>query len=319
MATVVGMSRHAAIHHVTDRGDRSAGRLRTRIGRQPAVRHQRRRPAAGKGNEDNGAQRPAADCQAEERLVVARLHVAGIRRRRGPRAGRREAGLRKLRRRPRPGQRRRRDAEHRRGARPLSADAGRCRPAGLHHRFGPAVVAATAGVAGARGRRRAAQPPDRRRRPPRHGLVEPGRLPRPVRPPGDPRPGAVRVRQRPGRQPRRHRAERHHQLHRHHRARRLRLRQHPRRHRYRAAAQHLGRAGAGADRHRQRRPGGAVLRQLASRPGRQAGPRLPGGAGCRRRSRSRAEGQRSGGGAGRVRRAVRGGELPAGPRSQRPR
>ena len=59
--------------------------------------------------------------------------------------------------------------------------------------------------------------------------------------------------------------DRHHQLHRHHRARRFGLRQHARRRGHRAAAQHLGRARARAARHRQRRPGGAGLRRLASR------------------------------------------------------
>ena len=44
-----------------------------------------------------------------------------------PAPRRRQAGLRELRRRPRPGQRRRRHAEHRRGTRPLGADAARRR------------------------------------------------------------------------------------------------------------------------------------------------------------------------------------------------
>ena len=77
------------------------------------------------------------------------------------------------------------------------------------------------------------------------GTVRRTRLPRPLRPPGDARPGAVRVRRRPRRQPERHRADRDHQLHRHHRPRRLRLRQRARRRGHRTAAQHLGRPDPG--------------------------------------------------------------------------
>ena len=87
--------------------------------------------------------------------------------------------------------------------------------------------------------------------------------------------------------------------------------------RHRAAPQHLGCTRVSADRHRQRRPGGVVLRQRAPGQSRQAGTRLPGGAGCGRRSRRRAEGQGPAGGARRIRRPVRRGELPAGPRPER--
>ncbi len=118
-------------------------------------------------------------------------------------AARRHAGLRQLRRRPRPDQRRHRDREHRRGARQVGADPGRRRAAGDDHRIRPAVVGAAAGVAVPRGRRRAQDPSDRGGRPPRHGHVGRAGLPRPVRPPGDARPGAVPVRRRPRRQPRR--------------------------------------------------------------------------------------------------------------------
>ena len=150
------------------------------------------------------AQRPAADRRAQERPVVARLHVEGVRRRRSSPRPRRQAGLRELRRRPRPGQRRRRDAEHRRGARPVEQTPQDAGPLVFTTGIGPAVVDAAAGLAVAGRRRRAAEPPRRRRRPPRHRHVEPDRLPRPLGPPGDARPGAVPVRRRPGRQPRRH-------------------------------------------------------------------------------------------------------------------
>ena len=71
-------------------------------------------------------------------------------------------------------------AEHWRGPRPLESDPARRRAPCLHHRLRPAVVDAVAGLAVAGGRRRAPQPPHRRHRPPRHGHVEPDRLPRPL-------------------------------------------------------------------------------------------------------------------------------------------
>ena len=101
----------------------------------------------------------------------------------------------------------------------IGRDARRRRPAGAHHRLRPADVAAASGVAVAGGRRRPQDPADRRGGPPRHGHVQRRGLPRPVRPPGDARPGPVRVGRRPGVQPRRHHHDRHHQLHRHHRTR----------------------------------------------------------------------------------------------------
>ena len=128
---------------------------------------------------------------------------------------------------------------------------------------------------------------DRGRRPARHGNVGLDRLPRPVRPSGNARPGAVPVRRRPGRQPRRGHHDGHHQLHRHHRARRLGLRQFTRRRGHRAAAQHLGCADHRAAGHRQRGTGGAGLCRLASRQGGAAGARLAVAARHRRRGRHR--------------------------------
>ena len=99
---------------------------------------------------------------------------------RGRGSARRQAGLRKLRRRPRPGQRWIRDPEHRRGPRPLGPDPARRRAPCLDHRLRHAVIDAVAGLVVAGGRRRAPRPPHRRRRPARHGHVEPDRLPRPL-------------------------------------------------------------------------------------------------------------------------------------------
>ncbi len=308
------------MHHVADRGDRVAGRLRARV--WPPTRASPPTPAPGR----RASRRSRPPRPGRRRSPSRRTTCPGTTARRRnsatpavPAAGRRQAGLRELRRRPRPGQRRGRDAEHRRGARQIGEDARRRRTAGVHHRLGPAVVAAAAGLAGARRRRRARQAPDRRDRPSRHGQLEPGGLPRAVRPPGDPRPGAVRVRQRPGRQPRAtscttpppaaptpSRP-----------ATPPTTTPTPRPTSNGCAAS--GTCRAGADRHRQRRPGGAVVRQRAPRQGRPAGPRLPAGVGRRRRSRRRAAGQRPAGGAGRVRRPMRRGELPAGARSRRPR
>ena len=148
------------------------------------------------------------------------------------------------------------------------------------------------------------------------GDVRRAGVPRPLRPPGDARPGAVPVRRRPRRQPRRRHADRHHQLHRHHRARRLRLRQCARRGGHRTAAQHLGRAHPRAARRRQRRPGRAGLRRIAPKQGGPAGARLPAAAGHRRRGRDGATRQGRTGRARRLGRAVRRHQLPARARSQ---
>ena len=310
------MRRHDHIRHDPDRGDHDAGRLRPGPGRRPALRHQLRRPTARRGHDEATTHRSAPDRGTQERLVLARLHIAGFRRR-----GRARAPGVKL------------DcANYDADLDPVNGGSGtltigvvRARsnqtphdagPAGLHHRLRPAVVDAVAGLAVTGGRRRAAHPPHRRRRPPRHGHVEPDRLPRSARPPDDARSGAIPVRRRPGGQPVRHLQHRHHELHRRHRAGRVGLRQLARRLRHRAAAQPVGRARGRARRDRQRRPGGAGLRRVAPRQGRPTDPRLPDCVGHQRRSRRRATGQGPAGRARRVRRAVRRGELRAGSRSE---
>ena len=196
-----------------------------------------------------------------------------------------------------------------------AADPAGRRPAGHDDRFGPAVVGAAAGVAVARRRRRAQDPPDRRGRPPRHRACRAHLDCRDLFDRQEMLDQAqFAVRRRPGRQPRRDHHDRDHELHRHHRPRRLGLRQRARRRGHRAAAQHLGRADDRAARHRQRRPGRARLRRLAPEQGGPAGARL---AAAARRSPPRppTEQQRQGraGRAGRVRRAVRRHQLPAGP------
>ena len=219
MATVVGMSRHSAITTslivVTALlagcapGLAANPRFATNAGARPQ----------GKATKTTAAQRSAADRQAEERVVVARLHIAGIRRRRSARAPGVKLDC----------------ASYDADLDPVNGAAGtlsigvvRARSAQTPHDAGPLVFTtgsdlpsslqlpvwlARAGADVLQNHPIVAI--DRRGM----GIIEPGRLPRPVRSPGDPRPGAVRGRQRPGRQPRRHRAERHHQLHRHHRAR----------------------------------------------------------------------------------------------------
>ena len=77
------------VHHLADRGDRGAGRLRARTGRQPAVRHQRRSPAAGQADEDETPNGPAPiakpknelswhDCTAKEFSQAAAPAPAGV-------------------------------------------------------------------------------------------------------------------------------------------------------------------------------------------------------------------------------------------------
>ena len=290
--------------------------MRAPSGRRSALRHQLRGASSGAAPQRQEVRRSAVDRGAEERSVVAQLHVSGLRRFRCPAAARRDAGLRHLRRRSRPDQRRNGIGEHRGGARPFGADPRGRRSAGDDNGFGSPDIGSAAGLAVSCRRRRAEEPSDRGSRPARHGNVELDRLPRPVRPSGDARPGAVPVRRRPGRQPRRDHPDGHHRLHRHHRARRLGLRQRACRRGHRAAAQHLGRADDRAAGHRQRRPGGAGLRRLASRQGGASGPRLAAAVGHRRRGRHRTTRQGRADRAGRVRLAVRGRQLPAGARPE---
>ena len=189
--------------HLDRRGVGFAGRLRARSGRQPALRHRFRSTAAGPAATDH-RRRAARQRSRHPRTTCP----GGTARRRcsatppstrspesrwtapptTPTSTRSTAP---------PG------PSASAWCAPVGGDPGRRRPAGHDHRLGPADVGAAAGLAVARGRRRAQDPSDRRGRPPRHGHVERPRLPRPVRPPGDARPGAVRVRRRPGRQPRR--------------------------------------------------------------------------------------------------------------------
>ena len=271
MATVVGMSRHAAFTSSLIVVTACAGRLRAWT--WPPTRASPPTPAPGRRARQRRQRRPMVRRRSPSRRTTCRGTTAHRGFSATPRSPRRPASS-WIAQTTTPTSTRSTAA-----AGTLSIGVVRARSAQTPDDAGPLVFTtgsdlpsstATAGVAVARRRRRAANTPHRRRRPPRHGHIEPDRLPRPVRPPGDARPGAVPGRQRSRSQSRRHRAKRHHQLHRHHRARRLRLRQHPRRLRYRATAQHLGRTRAGADRHRQRRPGGAVLRQRAPGQGRQA-------------------------------------------------
>ena len=102
MATVVGMSRHIRSAAILVAVTMLVGRLRPGPGRRPALRHQLRRPTTRRGQHEAAAQRSAADRRAQERFVVARLHVSGFRGRGRASRGRRPAGLRELRRRPRP-------------------------------------------------------------------------------------------------------------------------------------------------------------------------------------------------------------------------
>ena len=248
-------------------------------------------------------------------LSVARLHVTGVQRRRRRAHHRRHAAVRQLRRRPRPAS----------AAPPARSASAWSRPRRPAPRPTPGPLVMTTGT----DLPSSVQLPawlcrngiDVLKTNPivavdRRGIGHVGRprLPRLLRPTGDARAGAVRIRRRPGRQPGADRADRHHQLHRHHRARRLGLRQRSRRRGHRTAAQHLGRPDARVARHRQRRPGGPGLRRVAPEQGGAAGARLAAATGHRRRGRRRTEGQGSAGRARRVRHPVRrGGGCPLGP------
>ena len=167
------------------------------------------------------------------------------------------------------------------------------------------------------GCRRAQDAADRGGGPPRHRHVGRAGLPRPVRPPGDARPGAVPARATtpsptsatitqtattsctdtiaPGDSAYDNCA---------------------RRRGHRAAAQHLGRTDAGAARHRQRRPGGAGLRGHPSEQGGAAGARLPAAAGHRGRSRDGTARQGRTVRTGCLGGSMRGHQLPVGSRPQ---
>ena len=93
---------------------------------------------------------PPTDCASQERLAVARLHIAGFRRRGGPRAGASSWNAQTTT--PTSTRSTARSGTLSIGvvrARSIQTPARR-RPAGLHHRLRPAVLDAAAGVAGPR-------------------------------------------------------------------------------------------------------------------------------------------------------------------------
>ena len=148
---------------------RLAGRLRAGPGRQPALRHRLRRGPAGCSRRPPSRRAGPPPIEAPKNDLSWRDCTSRV-------FG--DAAVP-----PIPGvtldcasydadldsdQRRHRNGQHRRGARPVGADPGRRRSAGDDHRIGPAVVGAAAGVAVARRRRRAQDASDRGGRPPRH-------------------------------------------------------------------------------------------------------------------------------------------------------
>ncbi len=190
-------------------------RLLARPGRQSALRDRLRR--AGRRARRQTTKPPTARRRSRRRRTICRGGTA----RRGssatPPCSRCRgvtAGLRQLRRRPRSDQQRHRNREHRRGAGARGADTAGRRAAGDDHGSGSAVVDAAADVAVPRRRRRAQDASDRGGRPSRHRHLGRAGLPRPVRPPGDARPGAVRSGDDPVANLGAHHADRHHQLHR---------------------------------------------------------------------------------------------------------
>ena len=135
------------------------------------------------------------------------------RRRGSPRRAGGQAGVRQLRRRPRPGQRRIRLGEHRRGPRPLGQDSQGRRAARLHHRLRhPSSTQLPVWLSRAGADVLHSHPIvaiDRRGM----GMSSPIDCRDRHRPRGDARPVSVPDRRRPGGQPLRSLQHRHHQLH----------------------------------------------------------------------------------------------------------
>ena len=184
--------------------------------RQSAVRHRLGPQPRRRSADQQCPRRSAGDRSSQERPGVERLHRQGLPGRRNPAHAGRAVGVCRY----------DADLDPIAGAtgtvtigvmRPSRSRPRRCRTPGVHHRFGPALVAATADM-GCRVRAPTCWPPiPRRRGPPRDRNVQPDRMPRRIRPPADARTSAVPVRRRPGGQPGHNRPDRHDRVHRCHR------------------------------------------------------------------------------------------------------